>query len=155
MDPLLEQARRSSYGNREVLTAEQTTLRDTAARFRKVLAALADTINSNDSSLSAEKGLQTFLYHENLSQQSKQQQNPDSPIAIHHSPADSQHACADASSSVDPWLGELAQPAQAGRPRSTGASSLHSSGVSGGNDGADVAAARGASPRILSRAHLR
>eukprot|EP01049_Picozoa_sp_SAG25_P006135 SAG25_NODE_448_length_7916_cov_6.846105_1_plen_49_part_10 len=33
----------------------------------------------------------------------QQQQNPDSPIAIHHSPADSQHACADASSSVDPW----------------------------------------------------
>jgi hypothetical protein len=81
VDPLLEKARRSSYGNREVLTAEQTTLRDTAARFRKVLAALADTINSNDSSLSAEQELQAFLYHENLSQQSMSSAglSPDSP----------------------------------------------------------------------------
>jgi hypothetical protein len=81
VDPLLEQACRSSYGNREVLTAEQTTLRDTAARFRKVLAALADTINSNDSSLSAEQELQTFLYQENLSQQSMSSAglSPDSP----------------------------------------------------------------------------
>jgi hypothetical protein len=70
VNPLLERACRSSYGNREVLTAEQTTLRDTAARFRKVLAALTDTINSNNSALFAEQELQAFLYHENMSQQS-------------------------------------------------------------------------------------